>query len=95
MYNNNNNGNNNNRQLSLGQYKNFSSGQFQNHNKPHERSNLQNNKNTLQNSSYADIICNNCKKPGQLVRDCKVRPNNQTQTRVLGSDAVVKNPCLK
>ena len=28
-----------------------------------------------------EIICNYCKKPGHLVCDCKIRPNNQSQTR--------------
>ena len=76
LYNNNNNANNNNRQLNLGQYKNFISGQFQNRNKPHENRFLQNN-NTQQNLNYTEILCNYCKKPGHLVRDNKIRPNNQ------------------
>ena len=78
MYNNNNNVNNN-RQLNSGQYKNFNSGEFQNRSKPYENRFLQNN-NTQQNSTYTEIICNYCKKPGHLVRDCKIRPNKQLQT---------------
>ena len=81
MYNNNNNVNNNNyRQLNPGQYKNFALGQFQNRSKPYENTFLQNNNNTQQNSSYTEIICNYCKKLGHLVRDCKICPNNQSQT---------------
>ena len=65
--------------VTLKQYKNFNSGQFQNRNKPHENRFLHNN-NTQQNSTYTEIICNYFKKPGHLVRDCKIRPNNQSQT---------------
>ena len=78
MYNNNNIANNNKRQLNPGQYKNFHSGQFQNRSKYYENKFLQNN--TQQNSNYTEIICNYYKKPGHLVRDCKIRPNNQSQT---------------
>ena len=78
MYNNNNNANNNNRQLNSGQYKNFNSVQFQNRNKPHGNRYLQNDKKAQQNSSYTEIICNYCKKPGHIGRDCKIRPNNQS-----------------
>ena len=85
-YNNNNkfsrnlyNNNDNNRQWNPGQYKNFNSGQFQNRSKPYENRFLKNN-NTQQNSNYTEIVCNYCKKPGHLVRDCKIRPNNQSQT---------------
>ena len=81
MYNNNNNVNNNNRQLNPGQYKNFKSGQFQNPSKPYENRFLKNN-NTQQNSNYTEIVCNYCKKPGHLVRDCKIRPNNRVLSRL-------------
>ena len=79
LYNNNNNVNNNNRQLNPGQYKKFNSGQFQNRSKQHKNRFLQNN-DTQQNSNYTEITCNYCKKPGHLVRDCKIRSNNQSQT---------------
>ena len=73
------NNNDNNTQWNPGQYKNFNLGQFQNRNKPCENRFLKNN-NTQQNSNYTEIICNYCKKPGHLVRDCKIRPNSQSQT---------------
>ena len=72
MYNNNKNVINNNRQLDPGQYKNLKSGQFQ-----YENRYLQSNNSTQQNSSHTERICNYCKKLGHLVRDCKIRPNNQ------------------
>ena len=62
-----------------GQYKSFNLGQFKNRNKLYENRFLQNN-NPQQNSNYTEIICNYCKKPGHLVRDCKIQPNNQSQT---------------
>ena len=73
------NNNDNNRQWNPGQYKNFNLGQFQNRNKLYENRFLQNN-NTQQNSNNTELICNCCKKPGHLVRDCKIRSNNQSQT---------------
>ena len=65
--------------MNPGQYKNFNSGQFQNRSKQYENRFLQNNK-TQQHSNYTEIICNYCKKPVHLVRDCKIRPNNESQT---------------
>ena len=79
MYNKKNNVNNNNRQLNPGQYKNFNLGQFQNRSKQYENRFLQNN-NTQEISNYTEIICNYRKQPGHLVRDRKIRPNNQSQT---------------
>ena len=79
-HNNNDNVNKNNRQLNLGQYKNFNSGQFQNRNKSYKNRYLENNNNIQQNSSYTELICNHCEKPGHLVRIYKLRPNNQSQT---------------
>ena len=79
LYNNKNNVNNNNRQFNPGQYKNCNSEQFQSRSKQYENRFLQNN-NTQQNSNYTEIICNYCKKPGHVLRDCKIRPNNQSQT---------------
>ena len=49
------------------------------HHKHYENRFLQNN-NTQQNSNYTEIICNYCKNSGHLVRDCKIRPKNQSQT---------------
>ena len=65
--------------MNPGLYKNDNLGQFQNRNKPYENRFLQNN-NTKKNSTYTEIICNHCKKPGHLVRDRKIRPNKQLQT---------------
>ena len=61
------------------QYKNFNPGQFQNRNKQYENRYLQSNNNTQQNSTYVEIICNYCKKPGHLVLDCEIQPNKQLQ----------------
>ena len=65
--------------MNPGQYKKFNIGQFQNRSKPYKNRFLQNN-NTQQNSNYTEMICNYCKKPGHLVQDCKIQPNNQSQT---------------
>ena len=55
-------------------------GQFQNLNKRYENIYLQNKNNTQQNLTYTEKICNYCKKPGHLVRDCEIRLHKQLQT---------------
>ena len=93
-YNNNNNNysrnlynNNNNRQLNPRRYTNFNLGQFKNHNKQYEK----------KNPTHTEIICNYCKKPGHLVRDCEIRPNKKLQSpdlknsKVLPSTGVLRN----
>ena len=65
-YYNNNNVNNNNRQLNVGQYKKFHSGQFQNRSKPYENRFFPV-KYTRENSNYTEIACNFSKKPGHSI----------------------------
>ena len=76
MFNNNNNVDNN-RQLNPRQ--------FQNRNKQYKNRYLENNNNTQQNSTHTETICNYCKEPGHLVRDCEIRPNKQLKTSYQGN----------
>ena len=57
---------------------NNNSGLFRNQSKPYGNRFLQNN-NIQRNSNYTKVICDYCKKPGHLIRDCKIRPSNQSQ----------------
>ena len=61
--------------MNPGQYENFNSGNFQKRNKPYK-----NRLKTEQNSTFTEIIRNNCKKPGNLVRDCRIPRNKQLKT---------------
>ena len=64
----------------------MNTGEFRYRNKQYENRYLQNNNNnTEKNSNYTEIICNYCKKPGHLVRDCEIRPNKQLQTPQQGN----------